>query len=524
MKILTIDDDASVREALTVSLRLQLQDVEVLEAADGEAGLNMFFDTNPDLVLLDVNMPRKSGFEVLREIRQVSDVPVIMLTARDEEIDQVRALELGVDEYMHKPIRHATLVAHIKSVLRRTEGTSPVDTLPDFVSGDLTLHFQNQQLTIAGELVKLTPIEYRLLYQLVRNAGRVLPHDVLLDRVWGADHEGGPEYLKVFVSRLRAKLRRGAASPDYIQTARGVGYRFLKGDKSAPNSDMNGRQVGSEAPPGVWLSMDRIDPTPATRNARQNYNEARLRELADSIRQHGVLEPILVISVGDRYEVVAGNRRLHAARMAGLDRVPAVIRTEVHERSRLLVNLVENAQRAELRPSERIGAVHQLAAAGLGVREIARGTGLSAATIRRWIRIARSGPLLRALQQGRIDLFRAMYLGGITDPDLLQELIALAPQYTPEDFYTLVQQRTVAGINSDRAGARVSRQLTAIADRLAAIQLMPLDSEQPLQRIVETATALLRQVQSLTDGSPPEVAISTSRSTWREPAVEGGAS
>jgi DNA-binding response OmpR family regulator len=114
MKILTIDDDASVREALTVSLQLQLQDVEVLEAADGEAGLEVFFDTNPDLVLLDVNMPRKSGFEVLREIRQVSDVPVIMLTGRDEEMDQVRALELGVDEYLHKPIRHATLVARIK--------------------------------------------------------------------------------------------------------------------------------------------------------------------------------------------------------------------------------------------------------------------------------------------------------------------------------------------------------------------------------------------------------------------------
>src|SRR5579864_448136 len=433
MNILTIDDDASVRDALTVSLRLQLQDVEVLEAPDGESGLDMFFDTNPDLVLLDVNMPRKSGFEVLREIRQVSDVPVIMLTARDEEMDQVRALELGVDEYLHKPIRYATLLARIKSVLRRTERTMPVDTLPDFVSGDLAVHFQNQQLTVAGEVVKLTPIEYRLLYQLVRNAGRVLSHDVLLDRVWGADHEVGPEYLKVFVSRLRAKLRRASASPEYIQTARGIGYRFLKGEKSASSSELTDRNVGLEAPPSVWLSTDRIDLTPATRNARQIYDDARLRELADSIRQHGVLEPILVISVGDRYEVVAGNRRLQAAKLAGLDRIPAVIRTEVDEHSRLLVNLVENAQRAELRPSERIAAVHQLAAAGLGVREIARGTGLSAATISRWIRIARSGPLLSALQEGRIDLFRAMYLAGISDPDLLQELIVLAPGYSPED-------------------------------------------------------------------------------------------
>ena len=255
----------------------------------------------------------------------------------------------------------------------------------------------------------------------------------------------------------------------------------------------------------MWLSTDRIDPTPATRNARQIYDDNRLRELAESISQHGVLEPILVIAVGDRYEVVAGNRRLHAARLAGLDRVPAVVRTEVDERSRLLVSLVENAQRAELRPSERIGAVHQLAAAGLGVREIARGTGLSAATISRWIRIARSGPLLSALREGRIDLFRAMYLAGISEPGLLQELIELAPRYGPEDFYTLVQQRTVAGSNSDRARASVGRQLAAIANRLAAIEPTLLDSDQPLQRIVETATALLRQVQSLKGRPPLEV-------------------
>lgn len=497
MKILTIDDDASVRDALTVSLRLQLQDVEILEAAEGESGLDMFFDTNPDLVLLDVNMPRKSGFEVLREIRQVSDAPVIMLTARDEEMDQVRALELGVDDYLHKPIRYATLVARIKSVLRRTQHTTPVDTLPDFVSGDLALHFQNQQVTVAGEMVKLTPIEYRLLYELVRNAGHVLTHGMLIDRVWGADHEVGPEYLKVFVSRLRAKLRRGAASPEFIQTARGIGYWFVKAEKSPGNPELTGQKIGSETPPGVWLSTDRIDPTPATRNARQIYDEARLRELADSIRQHGVLEPILVIPAGDRYEVVAGNRRLQAAKLAGLDRVPAVIRTEVDERSRLLINLVENAQRAELRPSERIGAVHQLAAAGLGVREIARGTGLSAATISRWIRIARSGPLLRALQEGRIDLFRAMYLVGISDAGLLHELIERAPRYSPEDFYALVQQRTVAGSNTERVRAGVTRQLTAIADRLSAIEPGLLDSEQPLERIVETATALLRQVQLL---------------------------
>lgn len=169
-------------------------------------------------------------------------------------------------------------------------------------------------------------------------------------------------------------------------------------------------------------------------------SQARLRELAESIREYGVLEPILVLPVGQRYEVVGGNRRLQAASLAGLDRIPAVIRTEADERTRLLLNLVENAQRAELRPSERIGAVHQLAAAGLGVREIARGTGLSPATISRWVRIAARQPLLAALEEGRIDLLRAMHLAAVRDPALLLELIEVAPHQAPEDLYALVQQ------------------------------------------------------------------------------------
>ncbi len=498
MKILTVDDDESVRQALTVSLRLLLKDVEVLQAPDGETGLEMFFETNPDLVLLDVNMPRMSGFEVLREIRRVSDLPVIMLTARDEDMDQVRGFELGADEYLHKPIRHATLVARIKSALRRA-ARAPVDELPDFVAGDLAIHFQNQQVTVAGEEVKLTPIEYRLLYHLVRNAGHVLPHQTLLDRVWGTDHEVGPEYLKVFISRVRAKLRRPGGQ-DHIQTERGVGYRFLKGEgPSTPRSRIDAAaSVGDETPPSTWLSIDRVDPSPRTRNARQIYSRARLAELADSIRQYGVLEPILVIAVGNRYEVVAGNRRLQAARLAGLDRIPAIIRTEVDERSRLLVNVVENAQRAELRATERIGVVRQLASSGLGVREIARGTGLSPATISRWIRIAHNKQVMDALEEGRIDLFRAMHLAGVSDPGLLKELIDIARRYTPEDFFALVQQRTVTtGDGTGRGVGGTGRRLVRIAEQLAAVDHVTPEAEQPLECIVHTANALLRQIRSV---------------------------
>jgi two-component system, OmpR family, KDP operon response regulator KdpE len=498
MKILMIDDDASVREALTISLQLQLQDVEVLQAADGESGLQMFFDTNPDIVLLDINMARMSGFEILREIRRVSDVPVLMLTARDEEMDQVRGLELGVDVYLRKPLRHATLVASIKNVLRRSERVAPVQVMPDFTAGALTIHFQKEQVTLAGVPVKLTPIEYRLLYQLVRNAGHVLPHEAFLDRVWGGNHEVGAEHLKVFISRLRAKLRR-PGSPEYIQTERGIGYRFVKDQDSRPDPPLDPQTIGSETPQSLWLAIDSIDATPETRNARRHHSQTRLRDLAESIREHGVLEPILVIPVGDRYEVVAGNRRLEAARMAGLDRIPAIVRADSDERSRLLINLVENVQRSDLRPIERIGAVRQLAAGGLGVREIARGTGFSPATISRWIRIAGNTRLSQALEDGRIDLFRAMYLAGISDDDLLVELIDLAPRYSADDFYALVQQRTA---HHHQADVSVIRQLIAIADRLARLQPTA-EAEQPLQRIVEIATVQLQQIHTSDEGSPP---------------------
>jgi two-component system KDP operon response regulator KdpE len=510
MKILTIDDDASIREALAIGLQLQWEDAEVLQAANGEAGLEMFFDTNPDIVLLDVSMPRMSGFEVLKEIRLVSDAPVIMLTGRNEEMDQVRGLELGADEYLQKPIRHAVLVAHIKSALRRAEVTLPVQALPDFVAGDLAIHFQNQEVAIGGEAVKLTPVEYRLLYQLVRNAGHLLPHQALLDRVWGSQHEASPEYLKVFISRLRAKLRR-TGGPEYIQTERGLGYRFIKGQKSQPTLQNRAPEIaGSEPAVTVWLAVDRIDATPETRNARRLYRQSQLQELADSIREHGILEPILVIPVGDRYEVVAGNRRVQAARLAGLENVPAIVRRDLDERRRLLVNLVENAQRVDLNATERIGAVRQLAAAGLGVREIARGTGLSAATVSRWIRIAGNKPLLRALEGGRIDLFRAMYLAPIQDSPILEELIRLGPQYTPEDFYALVQQRTVATSNTNRLEVAGRRRLTSLAERLADVQTVSADSVEPLRRIVETATALLQQALALAGEHSPEASVNGS--------------
>ena len=227
MKILLIDDDPAVLDAVSVGFHFQWQDSDVLTATDGEQGLQAFCDNDPDVVVLDVSMPVKNGFEVLQELRRVSDVPVIMLTSRGDETDQVRGLELGADDYVVKPFSHLALLARIKAVLRRAELPPPVRTMPDFAAGDLAIHFDSHLVTVGGAPVKLTPLEYKLLYHLVRNAGRLLPHRLLLDRVWGDDAHPSPDYIKVFVSRLRAKLERPGGS-HYIDTERGVGYRFLK--------------------------------------------------------------------------------------------------------------------------------------------------------------------------------------------------------------------------------------------------------------------------------------------------------
>jgi DNA-binding response OmpR family regulator len=227
MKILVVDDDPQILDAVTVGLQLQWQDSTVIPARDGEAGLQAFYEHDPDVVVLDVMMPRRNGFEVLQEIRRVSDVPVIMLTARGEDTDQVRGLEAGADDYVVKPFSHLALLARIKAVLRRADLPQPTRTLPDFQAGDLAISFHNHQVTLRGEPVKLTPVEYKLLYHLVRNAGRLMPHEALLDRVWGADYGATTDHLKVYVSRLRAKLET-PGQPHLIETERGLGYRFVR--------------------------------------------------------------------------------------------------------------------------------------------------------------------------------------------------------------------------------------------------------------------------------------------------------
>jgi two-component system KDP operon response regulator KdpE len=228
MKILVVDDDNNIVEAITIGFQLQWQDVEVITASDGEKGLNAFYDHIPDVVLLDVMMPYKDGFSVLKEIRQTSDVPVIMLTARGDELDKVKGLEMGADDYLTKPFSHMELFARIRAVLRRTQMPAPVNAVPSFVTGNITINFENREVTKAGKVIKMTPTEYKLLFLLARNAGRVVPFETLLDKVWGPEYRDQLDYLKTYLSRLRKKLEDEPDQPRLLLTERSLGYRLMK--------------------------------------------------------------------------------------------------------------------------------------------------------------------------------------------------------------------------------------------------------------------------------------------------------
>ncbi len=225
MKILIVDDEPDVVKVIAMSFRMQQPAWEVISAQDGLEALEVLDLERPDVVLLDVGLPEMDGFEVLKSIRLFSDVPVIMLTVRDDELGKVQGLELGADDYVTKPFSHLELLARVRAVLRRAQSLPMVHDQP-FVSGDIQVDFARREVTVLGEPVALTGTEYRLLYHLVRNAGRVMTHEALLARVWGREYTDEISYLKSYVSRLRNKLEQDPHRPDYILTEYGVGYWF----------------------------------------------------------------------------------------------------------------------------------------------------------------------------------------------------------------------------------------------------------------------------------------------------------
>ncbi|MEO6458445.1 MAG: response regulator transcription factor [Chloroflexia bacterium] len=227
MKVLIVDDDPDFVEAITLAYKIESPDVVVV-TDDGETVLATLKLENPTVMLLDIALAGTDGFEVLRRIREISDIPVLMISARGEEVDKVRGLELGADDYITKPFGYAELSARIRAVMRRVQSLPPVAGGGVFEDGPLHINYSTHQVSVSDQPVKLTPIEYKLLYQLTRSAGNVLQHDQLLTKIWGPEYLGELDYLRIYIRRLREKIEPDPQHPQYILTERGLGYKFAE--------------------------------------------------------------------------------------------------------------------------------------------------------------------------------------------------------------------------------------------------------------------------------------------------------
>lgn len=223
-KILIIEDERPIADGLAYNLRRE--GMEVLTAADGEKGLALARSAKPDLVILDLMLPEISGVDVCRILRQESDVPIIMLTAKGTETDRVVGLTIGADDYVTKPFSVPELVARIRAVLRRASAQSKAERETRVCFGHLSVDFEAHRVTVDGVPVSLSPREYDLLKALIRNRGRVLTREMLLEQVWGESRYIDPRTVDVHVRWLRQKVEKDPSNPTLIQTIRGVGYRF----------------------------------------------------------------------------------------------------------------------------------------------------------------------------------------------------------------------------------------------------------------------------------------------------------
>jgi DNA-binding response OmpR family regulator len=225
--ILVVDDEPNLVDLIRMTL--ERESYSVIEADNGYKAIQRLRDELPDLVLLDVMMPEMDGLETLKEIRAFSNIPVIMLTVRATEQDKVRGLELGADDYIAKPFSHRELVQRIKAVLRRAE-MAPAVPKSDVVviDKDLSVDFDKREVLVRGERVRLRPTEYKLLYHMVSNAGRLMTHDALLTKVWGREYRDDTQLLRLYITYLRQKIEQDPSHPHYILNERGLGYRFVE--------------------------------------------------------------------------------------------------------------------------------------------------------------------------------------------------------------------------------------------------------------------------------------------------------
>jgi len=225
-KILIIDDDPQIRRLLEYSL--SKEGAEIITSEDGKDGLRNFYLHKPDLVILDVMMPNMDGWETCRNIRQLSDVPIIMLTALGREEDIVKGLDIGVDDYISKPFSVKILVARARSALRRADLPVVSEPLLTYSDNYLTINIEEHRVYVRGEPVELTATEFRLLAYLLENAGRVMSFGQILESVWGWEYTDDVNYIRVYIWHLRRKIEDDPKNPKYITNVQGIGYRFEK--------------------------------------------------------------------------------------------------------------------------------------------------------------------------------------------------------------------------------------------------------------------------------------------------------
>ncbi len=223
--VLVVDDEP--RMINFIRMNLELEGYRVISATDGLDAVRKTREMLPDAVLLDIMMPEMDGYETLQAIREESTVPVIMLTARSEESDKVKGLDLGADDYITKPFSPRELISRVKAVIRRAELPAQVEKAPIVIDDRLSVDFNRREVIVEGKPVKLRPTEWRLLYHLMQNAGWVVPHETLLSKVWGWEYRDETQYLRLYITYLRQKIEPDPAHPKYILTERGVGYRFV---------------------------------------------------------------------------------------------------------------------------------------------------------------------------------------------------------------------------------------------------------------------------------------------------------
>jgi two-component system KDP operon response regulator KdpE len=224
-RVLVVDDEP--RMIGFIRMNLELENFHVMEAHNGVEALDMIRTQLPDLVLLDVMMPKLDGYETLRMLREFSNIPVIMLTAKGEDEDIVYGLELGADDYIPKPFSPRVLSSRVRAVLRRSEMPATSEKAVLKIDDRLSVDFNRREVIVNGEHVKLRPTEYRLLFHLIENAGWTVPHEQILAKVWGYEYRDEAHYVRLYVNYLREKIEEDPSNPQYILTERGVGYRFV---------------------------------------------------------------------------------------------------------------------------------------------------------------------------------------------------------------------------------------------------------------------------------------------------------